>query len=124
MAMAVANAVLDIVLEDGFLENVQQRGIIMRQLLAEIADRYPDLFEIVRGTGLLMGIKAKVPNSDVIAAMRTHGVLAMPAGDNVVRFAPPLIITDKELREVKDRMICGLDALSEKTGRRVKLAGN
>ena len=114
LAMAVANAVLDVVLEDGFLDNDQQRGIVMRQLLAEITDRYPDIFEIVRGTGLLMGIKAKLPNSDIIAALRTHGVLALPAGDNVIRFAPPLIITDEELREVKDRMISGLDAFCDK----------
>ncbi|MGB7286059.1 MAG: aspartate aminotransferase family protein [Salaquimonas sp.] len=112
LAMAVANAVLDVVLEDGFLESVRQRAITFSQLLAEIVDGYPKLIEDSRGSGLLLGLKAKVPNVDVIAALRKHHVLAVGAGDNVVRFAPPLNITDAELRTARDRMIAALDELN------------
>lgn len=111
LAMAVANAVLDIILEDGFLEGVRQRAITMSQLLAELVDRYPELVEDSRGEGLLRGLKAKVPNTDMIAAFRKHHVLAVGAGDNVVRFAPPLNITDEELRQARDRMIAALDEM-------------
>lgn len=113
LAMAVGNAVLDIVLEDGFLQGVQARGVNLSQLMAEITDSYPDFFELVRGKGLLMGIKAKIPNGEIVAALKSSGVLAVPAGDNIIRLLPPLIITDEELREAKERMIKGLDALVE-----------
>lgn len=104
LAMAVGNAVLDIVLGDGFLDHVREMSKILRQHLAEIVDTYPDLVESVRGEGLLQGIKAKIPNTEIIAALRDAHVLAITAGDNVVRFAPPLIITAEELREARDRM--------------------
>ncbi|MEL6734856.1 MAG: aspartate aminotransferase family protein, partial [Pseudomonadota bacterium] len=85
LAMAVGNAVLDVVLEDGFLDAVQDKAIFMRQRLAEVVDTYPQLLEEVRGDGLLQGIKCKVTNTDVVAAMRDQHLLAVPAGDNVVR---------------------------------------
>jgi acetylornithine/N-succinyldiaminopimelate aminotransferase len=103
LAMAVANAVLDVVLEPGFLESVREKAILLRQHLAGLADRYPGLVEDIRGEGLLQGIKAKVTNTDLVAAMRKHRVLTVPAGDNVIRFAPPLTITADELREVFER---------------------
>lgn len=114
LAMAVANAVLDIVLEDGFLESVRQKSIIMRQHLAEIVDRFPDFVEGVRGNGLLLGLKAKVPNTDIIGAFRNHRVLAVGAGDNVVRFAPPLNITDDELRLAHEKMIAAFEDMKQK----------
>lgn len=103
LAMAVANAVLDVVLEQGFLESVREKAILLRQHLAGLADRYPGLVEDIRGEGLLQGVKAKVTNTDLVAAMRKHRVLTVPAGDNVIRFAPPLTITADELREVFER---------------------
>lgn len=103
LAMAVGNAVLDVVLADGFLEHVRDMGVILRQQLAEIADGYPELVEAIRGEGLMQGMKLKVPNVEVVAMMREHGVLAVPAGDNVIRFLPPLVITADELREVRAR---------------------
>jgi acetylornithine/N-succinyldiaminopimelate aminotransferase len=114
LAMAVANAVMDIMLEPGFLEHVREMGKVLRQHLAELADTYTDLVEGVRGTGLLQGIKARVPNTDLIAALRQHGVLAVGAGDNVVRFAPPLIIEASELREARLRMEDALGALARR----------
>lgn len=104
LAMAVGNAVLDVMLADGFLDHVQEMAKVLRQHLAELVDTYPDLVESVRGEGLLQGMKAKVPNTDIIAAMRDEHVLAIGAGDNVVRFAPPLIIDADELRAARERM--------------------
>jgi acetylornithine/N-succinyldiaminopimelate aminotransferase len=104
LAMAVANAVLDIVLEPGFLEHVREMGKVLRQQLAELADSFPELIEGVRGTGLLQGMKARIPNTELITSLRDHGVLAVGAGDNVVRFAPPLVIAAGELREARARM--------------------
>lgn len=113
LAMAVANAVLDIVLEEGFLESVCQKSIIMRQHLAEIVDRFPNMLEEVRGNGLLLGLKAKIPNTDIIAGLRKHHVLAVGAGDNVVRFAPPLNITEEELRSAHGKMISAMEELNQ-----------
>ena len=112
LAMAVANAVMDIVLEEGFLESVRQRALVMRQQLAEIVDRFPDLLVETRGSGLLLGLKAKVPNTDIIAGLRKHHVLAVGAGDNVVRFAPPLTVSDEELRLAHQKMIAALEEMN------------
>ncbi|MCB1449079.1 MAG: aspartate aminotransferase family protein [Nitratireductor sp.] len=103
LAMAVANAVLDIVLAEGFLDHVREMGKVLRQQLAGLVDSYPDLLEAARGDGLLQGIKVRVPNTEVIAALRSERLLAVGAGDNVIRFAPPLIITAEELREAFER---------------------
>jgi acetylornithine/N-succinyldiaminopimelate aminotransferase len=112
LAMAVGNAVLDIMLEPGFLEHVREMGKVLRQHLAELVDRYPDIVEGVRGVGLLQGLKARIPNTELIAALRAHGLLAVGAGDNVVRFAPPLIISADELREARARMEGAFDELA------------
>ena len=113
LAMAVGNAVLDIVLEDGFIESVNDRAIHLRQSLAELVDTYPDLLEDVRGIGLLLGMKAKVPNTQIISAMREHGVLAVGAGDNVIRIVPPLVISEDDIRECRNRMIAALDSIRD-----------
>jgi len=99
LAMAVGNAVLDVVLEEGFLETVRQRGINLKQKLARIADEYPDIIEEIRGLGLMMGLKCKVKNSDMSAALFKEKLLTIPAGDNVVRFIPPLIVSEDDLDE-------------------------
>ena len=112
LAMAAGNAVLDVVLEDGFLDGVSQKSGLFRQCLSELVDTFPDLLEDARGTGLLLGLKAKVPNTELIAALRDHGVLTVAAGDNVIRILPPLIISDDEIREVRDRMASAFSAYS------------
>jgi acetylornithine/N-succinyldiaminopimelate aminotransferase len=99
LAMAVGNAVLDVVLADGFLPHVEQVGNYVRQQLAMLIAEHPHVFEDVRGQGLMLGLKLKVPNTDFIAALRLHGMLAVTAGDNVVRLLPPLIVEEQHVRE-------------------------
>ena len=110
LAMSIGNAVLDVVLEDGFLEKVRERAGQFQQVLSEILDSYPDLFEDVRGDGLLLGMKAKVSNLELMAAFREQNLLVLVAGNNVVRILPPLVISEEEIREVRKRMITALDA--------------
>lgn len=99
LAMAVGNAVLDIVLQDGFLDGVCQHGLRLSQKLARLKDEHPDVIEAVRGTGLMIGIKCVVPNTEFGAACRDHRLLTVAAGDNVVRLLPPLTITDEDIDE-------------------------
>jgi acetylornithine/N-succinyldiaminopimelate aminotransferase len=99
LAMAVGNAVLDIVLEDGFLQHVRDVSLVFRQGLASLKDRFPDVIEDVRGEGLLLGVKAAVPSAELLQAIRSAHLLAIPAGDNVIRLLPPLVVTADEARE-------------------------
>lgn len=124
LAMAVGNAVLDVVLADGFLDHVREVALIFRQGLASLKDRYPDIIEEIRGEGLMLGIKAKVPNTDLLMAMREEHVLGVPAGDNVIRLLPPLIVTVEEAREglkrieqAAEHLQGGLAATSSNQGR-------
>jgi acetylornithine/N-succinyldiaminopimelate aminotransferase len=104
LAMAVGNAVLDVVLGEGFLEEVSRKALLLKQGLASIIDEYPGVFEEVRGAGLMLGLKCRVPNTDVVAAMRSENMLAVPAGDNVVRLLPPLTLTDEDIRDGVERI--------------------
>ena len=99
LAMAVGNAVLDIVLADGFLDRVQTVASHLRQQLAMLVERHSDLFEEVRGQGLLLGLKCRLPNTEISAAFRARGLLNVGAGDNVVRLLPPLIIEAQHVTE-------------------------
>jgi acetylornithine/N-succinyldiaminopimelate aminotransferase len=104
LAMSVGNAVLDVVLEDGFLDNVITTANILKQGLAELSDTYPDVIEDIRGSGLMIGIQCKIPNLDLLAAMGGQKLLAVPAGDNVVRLLPPLTLTPEEARDGLTRL--------------------
>jgi len=112
LAMAVGNAVLDVVLADGFLENVQETALTMKQGLASIIDRFPNVISEVRGRGLLMGIKCVVPNVNLIQALRDEHLLSVGAGDNVVRILPPLVTTPEEAREALARIEAAVERLS------------
>ena len=105
---------LDIVLEDGFLERVRQIGLKLKQKLAGVVDAYPEAIEGIRGEGLMLGIKCRVSNSDVAAAARASGLLLVPAGDNVVRMLPPLIVGEVEIDEAIDRLEHALDSLAKR----------
>jgi acetylornithine/N-succinyldiaminopimelate aminotransferase len=97
LAMAVGNAVLDILLAPGFLEEVQRVGEILGRRLQELVDRYPSVFSELRGAGLMRGLRAVPPNSEIIDELRAAGMLTVAAGDNVIRLLPPLIIKEPEI---------------------------
>jgi acetylornithine/N-succinyldiaminopimelate aminotransferase len=104
LAMAVGNAVLDLVANEPFLERVQQASLIFTQRLAELRDRYPGVIAEVRGRGLLLGLKTVPVNTEFVAALRAEGMLAVGAGDNVVRMLPPLNISDDDIRAAFERL--------------------
>jgi acetylornithine/N-succinyldiaminopimelate aminotransferase len=99
LAMAAGNATLDVMQEDGFLHHVRQIGLLFKQRLAEIKDRFPGVVSEVRGEGLLLGVRCVVPNGQLVDALRDEHMLAVGAGDNVVRLYPPLIISEAEVGE-------------------------
>ncbi len=109
LAMAVGNAVLDIMLAEDFLDHVQEVASHLRQQLAMLAERHGDIFEEVRGQGLLLGLKCRPLNSEVSDAFRAQGLLTPTAGDNVVRLLPPLIIEAEHVTEAvgKIEAACG-----------------
>jgi acetylornithine/N-succinyldiaminopimelate aminotransferase len=104
LAMAVAGAVLDAVLEPGFLEHVQAMALRFKQQLAGLEDAYPGVIEEVRASGLLTGLKVKPPMGDVIGACADERLLIVGAGDNVVRLLPPLNVSEGELGEAAGRL--------------------
>jgi acetylornithine/N-succinyldiaminopimelate aminotransferase len=104
LAMAVANAVLDVVLSPGFLEQVQAMNRFAKQRLAELKDTHKAIISEVRGEGLLLGVKTTVPNGDFVSAAMGEGLLTVAAGENVVRLLPPLIVTEKEINEAVSKM--------------------
>ena len=104
LAMAIGNAVLDVVLAPGFLENVERLGINAKQKLAGLKDAHPRIVEEVRGVGLMLGLKLKMPPGEFAALLRGEHMLSIPAGDNTLRLLPPLTITDAELDEAVDRL--------------------
>jgi acetylornithine/N-succinyldiaminopimelate aminotransferase len=108
LAMAVGNAVLDVVLADGFLDEVSRKALLLKQGLAAIADEFPSAIEEIRGVGLMLGVKCRLPNAAVNMSLREHKLLAVPAGDNVLRLLPPLTVTDDEIREALKRVRDGV----------------
>lgn len=104
LAMSVGNAVLDVVLDPGFLPHVGQAGLRLKQRLAELKDRFPGVIAEVRGEGLMLGLRTVVPNTEFVAAARRHHLLVIGAGDNVVRLLPPLVVSDAEIAEACRRM--------------------
>ena len=104
LGTAVASAVLDVILEPGFLETVQQRALTLKQKLAALKDSHPTVIEEIRGSGLMMGIKCKLPNTALQAAALDQHLLILAAGDNVVRLLPPLIVTDADIAEAVDKL--------------------
>lgn len=112
LAMAVGNAVLDVILEDGFLAEVSRKALLIKQGLAAIADEFPDVIDSIRGAGLMLGIKCKVANTKLNTALREQKLLTVTAGDNVIRLLPPLTVTDEEIRIALDRIRAGAETLS------------
>jgi acetylornithine/N-succinyldiaminopimelate aminotransferase len=109
LAMSAAAATLEVMLEPGFLDHVKRAGLLFKQRLAEIKDRYPALIAEVRGEGLLVGLRLLIPVGEMVDALRAEKMLAVAAGDNVVRLLPPLVVTEQELAEGVTRLdrACG-----------------
>jgi acetylornithine/N-succinyldiaminopimelate aminotransferase len=115
LAMAVGNAVLDAILEPGFLDAVLQKTLRMKQALAAVQDRHPGHIAEVRGQGLLTGVKLKVPMADVVKAAAAERLLVAGASGNVVRLLPPLNVADEEISEAVDRLSRALDRVASST---------
>ncbi|WP_114389129.1 aspartate aminotransferase family protein [Notoacmeibacter marinus] len=112
LAMAVGKAVVECVLEDGFLDEVNRKALLVKQGLAAVVDTYPDLFETVRGAGLLIGLKCRLPAAMMLSAVRDEHLLLVPAGDNVLRFLPPLNVSDEDIRAALQSLDRAAGALS------------
>ncbi len=104
LAMAAANALLDVVLAPGFLDHVRRMSLVLKQKLAAIKDRFPSVVAEVRGEGLLIGLRAVVPSGDLVDELRVEKMITVAAGDNVVRLLPPLIVSEEEIAEAVRRI--------------------
>jgi acetylornithine/N-succinyldiaminopimelate aminotransferase len=112
LAMAVANAVLDVLLEDGFLARVRTKGDALMTRVAKVTEQWPQVIESVRGVGMMIGMKCVVPAGDMVTACRDAELLTVPAGDNVCRLLPPLIIDDTHVAEAAEKVEAACKALS------------
>ena len=99
LAMAVGNAVLDIIFEKNFLRNVKQKGEYFDQGLNKIKKKYPKIIGEIRGVGLMKGLKMLVDNTEFMKKLMNHKMLTVKAEENVIRLFPPLIVNNKELDE-------------------------
>jgi len=104
LGCAVGLAVMDHVADPDFLAGVRRKSGLLRQRLEGLVAAHPGVFEEVRGTGLMLGLKCRAPNTDVVAAGYDALVTTVPAADNVVRLLPPLTITDPEIAEAVTRL--------------------
>ncbi|MBN8532381.1 MAG: aspartate aminotransferase family protein [Alphaproteobacteria bacterium] len=111
LAMAVGNAVLDVILKPGFFEHVQARGKELYEGLEALVKKYPKLLAEARGVGLMLGLKTVIPNMDVVVALREQGLLTVLADDNVIRILPPLIIEKAHIAEALDKIEVALQRL-------------
>lgn len=99
LAMAVGNAVLDIMLAPGFLKQVEMVGSLLKGQLSSIVLEFPNLFSEVRGRGLMLGMKTKISHIKLVEKLRENGLFTSPAEDSIIRITPPLIIEEKHINE-------------------------
>ncbi|SNR23360.1 aspartate aminotransferase family protein [Paracoccus sediminis] len=104
LACAVGARVMEIVADDAFLADVNRKAALFRQKLEGLVAAHPDIFEGVRGQGLMLGLKCKVAPTDVVKAGYAQHLLTVPAADNALRLLPPLNITDEEIAEAVARL--------------------
>ena len=108
LAMAAGNAVLDAVASEDFLLSVRDKGERMRVRLEQFIGNYPDLFEAVRGRGLMLGLKMTSESRAFVVHLRdNHNLLTVAAGDNTLRIVPPLVIGDAEIEEFFEKLSAG-----------------
>ncbi len=116
LACAVGARVMEIVADDAFLAEVRRKGGLLRQGLEAVVAANPDVFEGVRGVGLILGLKCKVPPAEVVKAGYAQGLLTVPAADEVLRLLPPLNIPDDDIREALRRLDAAAASLSDPSG--------
>jgi acetylornithine/N-succinyldiaminopimelate aminotransferase len=114
LAMAVGNAAIDLATAPGFLDHVNKVANYLNQQLGALVAGHPGIFESVRGQGMMLGLKMKIPSGEFIAAARDAGLVVLPAGDNVVRLLPPLTLSESEAREGVELMGKAAAALETK----------
>jgi len=108
LAMAAGMAVMDAVANDEFLSQVREKGERIRTRLEQFIGNYPDLFELVRGKGLMLGLKMKVESRPFYVHLRdNHQLLTVAAGDNTLRILPPLVVGEAEIDEFFDKLSAG-----------------
>jgi acetylornithine/N-succinyldiaminopimelate aminotransferase len=108
LAMAAGSAVMDAVANDAFLTEVAEKGVRIRTRLEQFIGNYPELFELVRGMGLMLGIKMKVESRPFFVHLRdNHQLLTVAAGDQTLRVLPPLVVGDAEIDEFFDKLSAG-----------------
>lgn len=113
LAMAAGSAVMDAVANDEFLADVREKGERLRSRLEQFIGNYPELFELVRGKGLMLGIKMKVENRPFFVHLRdNHQLLCVAAGDNTLRVLPPLVLGEAEMDEFFEKLSAGAASYS------------
>jgi len=117
LAMAVAGAAVELMVAPDFIAHVNEMGVKAAQKLAQLADEHPTIIDSVRGVALMLGIKTKVPNTELVEALRTEHMLTVGASDNVVRLLPPLIITEAHLDEAMTKLDAACKALEAKAAK-------
>jgi acetylornithine/N-succinyldiaminopimelate aminotransferase len=104
LGCAVGCAVMDHVADPDFLAEVNRKAGLLRQKLEGLIAEHPEVFEEVRGSGLMLGLKCKAANIDVVNAGYDNEVITVPAADNVIRLLPPLTLTDEDIAEAVTRL--------------------
>jgi len=104
LGCAVGNAVMDIIAQSDFLDDVERKGTLLKTLLDDLVEKHSAVFELARGAGLMAGLKCRLPVGDVLSASYTQELLVVPAGDNTLRLLPALTVTDTELKDAVARL--------------------
>ncbi|GAB5470766.1 MAG: aspartate aminotransferase family protein [Rhodospirillales bacterium] len=118
LATAVGNAVLDVLLSDGFMDQVTARGERLGAGLADLVAKYPTVYAQVRGAGLMRGLQCHPPAGEMLGALREAGLLSVPAAENVLRIIPPLVVSVEEI----DEALSILDRVGAATAQRTQAA--
>ncbi|GHH01695.1 aspartate aminotransferase family protein [Pseudodonghicola xiamenensis] len=116
LGCAVGCAVMEQINTPAFLHGVNRKAGMLRQKLEGLVAAHPDVFEEVRGLGLMLGLKCKVPNGDVVAAGYDNLVITVPGGDNVIRLLPPLNLSEDEIAEALTRLEAAAETVAAKLG--------
>lgn len=116
LAMAVGNAILDLVLEPQLLADIECKGARLKQGLEELITRFPTLISATFGLGLMIGVKCEIPNADMLVALRNAHLLVGRAGDNMIRLLPPMNVSDEHIEKALSIIENTLESLGKSEG--------